>query len=637
MTMPSEFHQPRPVNARLVTKTSFPNPKQAIALMFLLWHAENKPGLLEYGVQSGTGITLDGNQLEDLSELIESNTSNPPSRSDIEKWTTNNPLLTAQIESLNAAFELIWHLGSFAFTDQGLNRSAERTGGKRFPKSISFTSNLDIVDACVERDMQAYVAVMLNWISDGGWPTDNAMEASVVKTLAAFAEVSFYKAGKGDDNIVYTPHNVYEQFNNGADRVELTAQGEERQGPTRIFAALVKDGLNPYLASAGQSVALAQTTTPDIVREYSYRAEASLGLSRLEVSVRESAMAETESEFDQNLSWNLIVFGAPGTGKSHDLDIKAKENFPNPGQIVRVTFHPEYTYSQFVGSYKPYVAFDESALKDADSEKSLADVYRDGKIKYCYEFGPFLETYVQALLHPEIKYVLLIEELNRANPAAAFGDVFQLLDRDAAGNSKYPVSMPDDMRGELWKRLYESTFLPEDPSMKRYSWEEADKAAKTLSLPPNMYLWATMNSADQGVYPMDTAFKRRWSFEYKDINHGYEAIRDVYVPLGADGHMVNWDDLRRNINALLLDDCKVNEDKLLGPFFIAPETLADPDAFATAFKDKVLLYLCEDAAKMKRPLLFRGCKDRTTITYSYICGEFDSRGEEIFGLSLGEE
>ena len=632
MTMPSEFHQPRAVNARLVTKTSFPNPKQAIALMLLLWHATGRPGSLEYGVQSGTGIVLDGTQLEDLAELIESNVDNPPVRSDVEKWLTNNPLLTAQIESLNAAFELIWHLGSFSFTDRNLNRSAERTGGKRFPKTIDFTSNLDIVDACVERDMPGYVAVMLNWISDGGWPTDSSMEASIVKALAAFAEVSFYKTGKGDENIVFTPHNVYEQFEHGDERVELTAQGEERQGPTRIFAALVKDGLNPYLVSAGQSVAMAQNTTPEIVHEYSQRAEASLGLSRLEVSVRESGAVDVSSEFDSDLPWNLIVFGAPGTGKSHDLNLKAKANFPNPGQITRVTFHPEYTYAQFVGSYKPFVA------RDEDPSKSLNQQFRDGKITYHYEFGPFLETYVQALLHPTVRYVLLIEELNRANPAAAFGDVFQLLDRDASGRSKYPVATASDMRGELWKRLYESSYFAEDDAtLRRFSKEEASEESKELSLPSNMYLWATMNSADQGVYPMDTAFKRRWNFEYKSINHGYEVIRDAEVPLGSDSHMVNWDDLRREINELLLDECKVNEDKLLGPFFIAPEMLEDPDAFADVFKDKVLLYLCEDAAKMKRPLLFKGCKDRATITYSYICGEFDLRGEEIFGLALSEE
>lgn len=630
MTMPSEFHQPRPVNARLVTKTSFPHPKPAIALLLSLWHATGKPASLEYGVSVGTGLALDESLLDELADFFEGNAPASPNRSEIEKWVEQNPLLTAQLEALNAAFELIWHLGSFSFADKGLNRSAERTGGKRFPKSVDFTTNLDIIDACVERDLPAYVSVLLNWLSSGGWQSDAAMEASLIKTLAAFAEVSFYKTGKGDDNIVYTPHNVYDQFAHGDERVDLSAPGQERQGPTRIFAALVKDNLNPYLASAGQSVEMAQSASPDAVRAYSRRAEMAIGLSRLEVAVRESAVAGTAIEPDEGLSRNLIVFGAPGTGKSHDLDLRAKANFPGDGCITRVTFHPEYTYSQFVGAYKPWVEPDE------DPEKSLNQQFRDSKITYRYEFGPFMETYVQALLYPSVKYVLLIEELNRANPAA-FGDIFQLLDRDATGASKYPVATPNDMRGELWKRLYESTFLPEgDETLHRYSSEEATTAAKQLSLPPNMFIWATMNSADQGVFPMDTAFKRRWSFEYMDINHGFEVIRDFDVVLGDDGHVVNWDDLRRKINELLLDECKVNEDKLLGPFFIAPEALDDPETFAAAFKDKVLLYLCEDAAKMKKSNLFKGC-NRKTITYSYVCGEFDARGEEIFGLSLAEE
>ena len=140
MTMPSEFHQPRPVNARLVTKTSFPHPKQAIALLLALWHATGKPASLEYGVSVGTGLALDEGQLDELHEFFESNTAISPERSDVEKWVAQNPLLAAQLESLNAAFELIWHLGSFSFADKGLNRSAERTGGKRFPKAVDFTS-----------------------------------------------------------------------------------------------------------------------------------------------------------------------------------------------------------------------------------------------------------------------------------------------------------------------------------------------------------------------------------------------------------------------------------------------------------------------------------------------------------------
>lgn len=631
MVMPSEFRQQKAINARLVTKTSFPDPKKAIGLMLLLWHSAAKPGEIEYGVVVDGGLVFDDSQLDELAEFVERNVESAPSRSDIGRWVADSPLLKAQMESLNAAFELIWHLGSFSFTDDNLNRTAERKGGKRFPKKITFTCNLDVMDACVERDMSQYVAVMLNWISDGEWPTDSAMEASIVKVLSAFAEVSFYKTGKGDDNIVFAPHNVYDQIVRGADRVELTAQGEERQGPTRIFSALVKDGLNPYLATAGQSVTMSQTVTLGEVKSYSIRSATSLGLSRLEVSIKDSAPADDSTVSNDGLPYNLIVFGAPGTGKSHDLNLKAAAHFPNPDQITRVTFHPEYTYSQFVGSYKPFV------IADEDSGKSLNEQYRDSKITYHFEFGPFLETYIQALLHPDTDYLLLIEELNRANPAAAFGDIFQLLDRDSSGISKYPIDTAADMRGEIWKRLYESIYLTEEENLRRFTADEAREASRKLSLPSNLYLWATMNSADQGVYPMDTAFKRRWSFEYKSINHGCETIQDACVPLGSDGHLVNWDSLRREINKILLDECKVNEDKLLGPFFISPEDLEDPDAFEGAFKDKVLLYLCEDAAKMKRSTLFKGCQGKSSITYSYVCGEFDTRGEEIFGLALREE
>lgn len=631
MTMPSEFHQPQPVNARLVTKTSFPHPKPAIALLLALWHATGKPASLCYGISAETGLVLDESLLDELADFFEANTSASPDRSEIEKWVMKNPLLTAQLEALNAAFELIWHLGSLSFADKSLNRDAERTGGKRFSKSVEFTTNLDIIDACVERDMAAYASVLLNWMSGGGWQSDATMEASLIKALAAFAEVSFYKTGKGSEDIVYTPHNVYDRFVRGDEQVDLSAPGQERQGPTRIFAALVKANLNPYLASAGQSVEMARSTSPDAMRAYSRRAATAIALSRLEVAVRESATANTAIEPNEELPHNLIVFGAPGTGKSHDLDLRAKANFPGNGHITRVTFHPEYSYSQFVGAYRPWVESDE------DPEKGLSQRFRDSKITYRYEFGPFMETYVQALLHPSARYVLLIEELNRANPAAAFGDVFQLLDRDAAGASKYPVATPSDMRDELWRRLYESWYFPErDDTLHRYNNEDAKMAVRQLSLPPNMFIWATMNSADQGVFPMDTAFKRRWSFEYMDINHRYEVIRDFNVALGEDAHIVNWDGLRRKINELLLDECKVNEDKLLGPFFIAPEALNDPEAFAAAFKDKVLLYLCEDAAKTKKPNLFKGCSHKT-ITYSYVCSEFDARGEEIFGLSLAEE
>ena len=327
---------------------------------------------------------------------------------------------------------------------------------------------------------------------------------------------------------------------------------------------------------------------------------------------------------------NLIFFGAPGTGKSYQLNklgVRTKNNpeglFPK-GHVRRVTFYPDYTYSQFVGSYRPFTKGD--------------------KIGYHYIAGPFLKTYIEASTHPYDSYLLIIEELNRANPAAVFGDVFQLLDRDAFGASEYYVSVPMEMAacikeslrklGDAEKSDIEGYF---DPDMDFDDFCES--MLRDLSLPPNMYIWATMNSADQGVFPMDTAFKRRWDFRYMGIDEGENATPPALNGERLDKHAVNhngarivWNKLRKAINTLLLD-CGVNEDKLLGPFFLSPEALSDEpfgdegkSRFVAAFEDKVLLYLYEDAGKMRHRDIFRD----GDATFADICVAFEHDGIEVF-------
>lgn len=212
-----------------------------------------------------------------------------------------------------------------------------------------------------------------------------------------------------------------------------------------------------------------------------------------------------------------------------------------------------------------------------------------------------------------------MEEINRANPAAVFGDVFQLLDRRPDGRSEYSVVTSEEMRDQLTLDFDEDGF-------------EVDR----LVIPSNMYIWATMNSADQGVFPMDTAFKRRWDFRYMGINEGEDVVvegtplSEITVPCG--GREVVWNDLRHAINQFMLsDDLRINEDKLLGPFFIAPSSLSN-DRFNQVFKDKVLLYLYEDAGKMKHSHMFR----RELKTYSEICDYFDEHGEGVFGQGFDD-
>jgi hypothetical protein len=313
------------------------------------------------------------------------------------------------------------------------------------------------------------------------------------------------------------------------------------------------------------------------------------------------------------LPHNIIYFGAPGTGKSYELNKEATKHF-DEDKITRITFHPDYTYSQFVGGYKPVPILDDEG-KPTD------------KITYDYVPGPFLKTYVKAVQNPNENYLLIIEEVNRANPAAVFGDVFQLMDRDANGVSDYAIEAPEDMSLYLRVRVpeFHTNASMDDPMEFLAESSRLNDATKRLKLPSNMYLWATMNSADQGVFPMDTAFKRRWSFRYMGIDDGESVISDLAINLGNTGRKAKWNDFRKRINEILLN-ARVNEDKLLGPFFIDPDLIEDEEAFSSAFKSKVLLYLIEDAAKTKKANVFK----TENATCSAIAAAFDAEGERIF-------
>ena len=150
------------------------------------------------------------------------------------------------------------------------------------------------------------------------------------------------------------------------------------------------------------------------------------------------------------------------------------------------------------------------------------------------------------------------------------------------------------------------------------------------------FIWATMNSADQGVFPMDTAFKRRWDFTYLGIDDSEAGIVGKKVVLGQGDYrrVVEWNALRKAINNELLT-YKVNEDKLMGPYFISKKNLPegemiDPAVFTRIFKNKVIMYLFDDAAKQKRITLFGGCDEKAKNQYSKICREFDTKGVYIF-------
>lgn len=232
---------------------------------------------------------------------------------------------------------------------------------------------------------------------------------------------------------------------------------------------------------------------------------------------------------------------------------------------------------------------------------------------------------------------MIIEEINRANPAAVFGDLFQLLDRRDDGRSEYSVTAPIEMRDFLKKEVgqFVKDEMDKEAGKLIFKEERIKEVSESLSLPSNMYIWASMNSADQGVFPIDTAFRRRWEYRYVNVNDhdAVSLIDSIVVPIGNTGSKVHWNQLRIAINDALLA-CNINEDKLLGPFFIKPSLLSE-DRFSEAFKSKVLSYLCEDVMKMRRSKLFSG--DVRDITYSRLCERYEQFGLDIFNTQVFTE
>ncbi len=308
-----------------------------------------------------------------------------------------------------------------------------------------------------------------------------------------------------------------------------------------------------------------------------------------------------------NENKNLIYFGAPGTGKSYKLN-QDKEKLNCDEE--RITFHQDYSYANFVGTYKPIMKKDENGNKTKD-------------ITYDFVPGPFIRTLVRAFKNPEKNFLLIIEEINRANVAAVFGDVFQLLDREKeegkefpVGASEYPIQTSEDLKDYL-----NDVFKNKENDLSKYNY-------KKIWIPENMYLWATMNSADQGVFPMDTAFKRRWDFQYVGVD---ENESDIIYHIGNDNTEINWNSLRKAINKELLS-YNINEDKLLGSHFIQDNL--DDENFNKVFKNKVLMYLFEDVGRAKRSKIFSNVEKNENVLYSEICEIFDKEGLNVFNEDI---
>lgn len=295
-----------------------------------------------------------------------------------------------------------------------------------------------------------------------------------------------------------------------------------------------------------------------------------------------------------------VYYGAPGTGKSHIINELTKGE-----SVIRTTFHPDSDYSTFVGAYKPTTK--EVVLRDLSGHpvKENGITLTEDRIIYEFVDQAFLQAYVQAWKYyaetddssePKKQY-LIIEEINRGNCAQIFGDLFQLLDRNASGFSDYPINADNDMKKQLAKAFKGHTIAQADRINACYKGK--DVTSKVLSgeiilLPNNLYIWATMNTSDQSLFPVDSAFKRRWDWQYMPICKGRdENGNELKWKIVADTKEYDWWSFLDKINAHI-NATTNSEDKKLGFFFCKPQ---DGCISSETFVGKVIFYLWNDVFK----------------------------------------
>lgn len=334
----------------------------------------------------------------------------------------------------------------------------------------------------------------------------------------------------------------------------------------------------------------------------------------------------TESSLLKAAGLQQIYYGAPGTGKS-----KAIKDLTFSEDVIRTTFHPDSDYASFVGTYKPIT--EEVVLRDCNGKKVIDEetgkVVKEDRIAYKFIPQAFLEAYVEAWkklgskkseksdksynrIHPALldtpdiftknkaskKQYLIIEEINRGNCAQIFGDLFQLLDRNEYGFSDYPIVADKDMQKYLEKEFEGWEITNKDKINQLYG--EANMVSlimrgERLVLPSNLYIWATMNTSDQSLFPIDSAFKRRWDWKYVPIREGRDketnAKLNWYINTG--NKQYDWWSFISKVNKLI-GSLTNSEDKKLGYFFCKAK---DGEIDADLFVSKVIFYLWNDVFK----------------------------------------
>lgn len=299
---------------------------------------------------------------------------------------------------------------------------------------------------------------------------------------------------------------------------------------------------------------------------------------------------------DKSIARQIIYYGAPGAGKSHKIK-EQLEGVPKEN-IFRITFHPDSDYSTFVGTYKPtrserplYGLFGKETVRLKDGKDLTEETIT-------YKFIPqaFLNAYMQAYKKPEEKVYLIIEEINRGNCAQIFGDLFQLLDRDENGVSEYTIKADADLKAFLVDEMGKDNDAIKDGE---------------LCLPSNLYIYATMNTSDQSLFPIDSAFKRRWDWEYEPIKY-----KNTDWVIEIQDKEYSWVSFQKVVNERIFAATN-SEDKMLGDYFVNP---SDGRITEKMLLNKILFYLWNDVCKDGEGDIFK-VGDTEDVSFSELYGD----------------
>ena len=598
MNNPKEFTQRDAINSLTGIKSSLSKIRTVISLTYLLYLANNKKSSIVYAESEDSKIVLKQEYKTFIQQFL--------NNEEVIKTIDKNPLLTNQIESLYVGLTLMFALGRISFENSSLSMTKERTGGVRYPKKIDFASNIMILDLMLSADSENSVKeTLIAWLQNKS--SENEIEQRISIFLNISIENNLFKLRHGNNDLYFQTEGIYKSLLAGN---EVSLETDEVVGPTRILNSMLKEKLVPWL-NFSNSILTVKENNDFNVKEYSDIVSTSLSIRDIKVdNNEESALKEEDNNSDEKqLPLQQITYGAPGTGKSHEIKKKTARK-----SVIRTTFHPDSDYSTFVGAYKP--TMEETPVYGAQG----VEVAKEKRITYTYIKQAFLKAYLGAwqkyakggeTTEPQF---LVIEEINRGNCAQIFGDIFQLLDRGENGFSTYPIEADSDLQSEikaafadggeyaLENELAVDSVVDEYTSNYGESLSADIKNGRVLLLPNNLYIWATMNTSDQSLFPIDSAFKRRWDWRYVKIA---DAGKRWKIKCGNE--CCDWWKFVEEINKRIAKETS-SDDKKLGYFFCKPpkdSNVIDEDKFV----GKVLFYLWNDVFKDGDISLFKVSDD----------------------------